>query len=842
MTDAGRWERLQDLFHRALEVPAAGRDAWIGATCADDPGLAAELRVLLAKADDAGSTLGRVVAEAAGEFTGELGSSLVGTTLGPYRIVERLGTGGMGEVFLAEQDEPVRRRVALKTIRMGMDTREVLRRFETERQALARMNHPAIARVLDAGATPGGRPYFVMDLVAGPSLTEYCDARRLPLDRRLALFLDVVAGVQHAHLQGIIHRDLKPSNVLVEEQDGRPVPKIIDFGIAKAIGDDTRERTWMTVHGRLMGTPAYMSPEQAGHGSEDVDTRTDVYSLGALLFELLTGSPPLDPEELRRAAQDEILRRIREQDPPRPSERVATLGPASEHVTLARATDRAMLRKSLRGDLDWITLRALEKDRRRRYTTPAEMAEDIRRYFRDEAVTAGPPTAGYRARKFVRRHRAGVIAVAAVGLALLAGVAGTTLGMLRAFRAEREARLETKTAESTAGFLEGMFRESYPSRARGRPPDAREILDRGAARVKGELADEPLVRARLMGIIGDVYRDIGEYPQAESLLRSALELRERYGSRDSLALAEAGNRLGILYRVTGRRDSAERYYALAVGIRERHLPPDDLDLAASLNNLGGFYATGRQFDRALPLFRRALAMRERRLAPDDPLVAASHHNLGTVLMEMGQSDSARVYYRKNLDIQERRPGPPGPDLARAYYNLGGLEFDADRYDVARSLYERALAILERVFGPDHVEVSSALLNLGKVETLQNDLAAARPTLARALAIRRRVFGHRSAMVAKVERAQAELIRREGRPAEARRVLEGAMRTFEREDGSETFEVSTTLLGYASCLRDLGDAAGERAALEHALRIREAELSPGDSRIDEVRERIEQLGS
>jgi tetratricopeptide (TPR) repeat protein len=577
-----------------------------------------------------------------------------------------------------------------------------------------------------------------------------------------------------------------------------------------------------------------MSPEQAGLGAGAVDARTDVYSLGVLLYELLAGAPPLDPDTLRSAAHDEMLRMIREVDPPRPSARIVA---SPGDVSATRSTEPAALRKALRGDLDWITLKALEKDPARRYLTPSELAADIRRYFENQAVQAGPPTLGYRARKFVRRHRGSVAAAGVVALALVAGVIGTSVGLVRAAREQREAVRSAETANATAKFLVGLFSESYPDRARGTPPTAREILDRGAKRITTELRDQPRVRARLSGILSDVYRQIGEYRPAERLGRDEVSLLEASSPADSLGLASAYNRLAILTRILDRRDSALVLYERALGIRQRHLPPGHPDRVASLSNLANLFGVEHEFGRAIPLARQVLAIRERVLAPNDPLLGATYNNLATMLTETGDYASARTYYQKNLHIQEAQSGPPTPWLAAAVYNLAGLEFDLDHYDAARSLYERALTLLEKVYSPDHVEVSAALLNVGKVAAHQGDFGRAESTLARAAEIRTRVFGAHSVMMAKVDRARGELWRLEGEYPRARRALERAIHDFGDANRADSLDAATTWIDYADCLRDMKDPAGERAALHHALDIRRALLPDDDENVQEVRQRL-----
>src|ERR1039458_9770039 len=400
-------DKLIEIFSEALaKASLEERSRYLAQACGQDAALRRQVDSLLQAHIEAGGFLRTSVVPPESQPVGEG----PGTTIGRYKLLQQIGEGGFGLVFMAEQQEPVRRMVALKILKAGMDTREVVARFEAERQALALMDHPNIARVLDGGSTASGRPYFVMDLVKGIPITEFCDQNHLSTEARLRLFMKVCAGVQHAHQKGIIHRDLKPTNVLVTVQEGEPVPKVIDFGIAKAIGQKLTERTLFTRFEQLIGTPAYMSPEQAEWSGVDIDTRSDIYSLGALLYELLTGTTPFEKETLARAALDEVRRMLRETELPMPSTRLQGLGQRLDEVARQRHTEPPLLTRLVRGDLDWIVMRALDKDRARRYETANELAHDLERHLRGEPVVAGPPSKVYRAGKFIRRHRLAVAA------------------------------------------------------------------------------------------------------------------------------------------------------------------------------------------------------------------------------------------------------------------------------------------------------------------------------------------------------------------------------------------------------------------------------------------------
>ena len=514
--------------------------------------------------------------------------------IGPYTLLGVLGEGGMGVVYRVCQSEPVAREAALKILKPGMDSRQIVARFEAERQALALMEHPSIATVYDAGLTEEGRPYFVMELVQGRPITEYCDERRFSVEARVRLFRRVCHAVQHAHGRGLIHRDLKPSNVLVSDRSGEPVPKVIDFGIARAVEPGPDAGTRLTREGLVLGTPAYMAPEQLL--GEAVDVRADVHALGVLLYELLCGALPFDDTAYRGIAVVGTL----ERDPPTPSTRLTAVGDPGE-TAARRETDPRGLRRALSGELDWIVARAMERDRDRRYETANALAMELDRYLADEPVRAGPPTVRYRARKFMARNRGGVAAGTAAVLALVAGTVAASVGMVRAREAEQEARTAQAEAEEVAGFLTDLFALSDPNEGGG-DVTARELLDRGAASVRTELADQPVLQGRMLLTMGRVYRNLQLLDEASVSLDVA----------DSLLLATGGpeseDRLDALFdelvsergpaflRPAGRRG------AVVSGRREKGVAP----LQAEIGRIQGARAFGHEID-PVQLRRRRLA-------------------------------------------------------------------------------------------------------------------------------------------------------------------------------------------------------------------------------------------
>jgi serine/threonine protein kinase len=731
--------------------------------------------------------------------------------IGPYRLIRELGVGGMGQVWLAEQTEPVKRRVALKLVRTGLYDDAIAQRFLSERQSLAMMEHPAIAKVFEAGATAAGQPYLAMEYVDGLPLTEYCDQKKLSLKDRLKLFLQVCEGVQHAHQKAIIHRDLKPSNILVSEVDGRPTPRIIDFGLAKYTTPGPAGETMLTQHGAFLGTPGYMSPEQADPAVEDVDTRTDVYSLGVILYELLTGELPFETQQWKNQRFDEILRQMRDHDPARPSARAT-----ANKITLAsraamRCTDPQQLASSLRGDLDVVTLKALEKDRDRRYAGPFDLAADLERYLENRPVLARPASTGYRLQKYLQRNR---LAVTLASLAILLLIC---FAMVEAIQLRRTTR-ERDRADRVAEFMTQMFDVSDPSAARGNSITAREILDKSSAEIDQSLSRDPELRESMMFLMGRVYRSLGLYPKAQSLLEHAVAIDQQtygpanvhtiramsmlasvigaqgeYQKAETLARQSADQATGLL----GLRnaDSLKTRYTLSQVLSEEGhfaeaaaverevfdtarslLGPDDPDTAGYAVGLAGTYtAMGRYADAEL-LYHKAIDEYTRIYGPDHPQTLTASNNLATALADSGKPGEAEKVAYPVLEAERRVLGPDHTATLASASNLANYISDQGRYAEAAKLYQDVMARQRRLIGPDSPEavvtagnLANALSELGQLreaEDLQRD------TLERS----RRLYGVPNWNTALAAYNLGCIYALEGRSEEALSFLEQAVRS------------------------------------------------------------------
>src|SRR6266849_4480788 len=716
-----RWQKIERLCYSALNEDKSARAAFLERACGGDEALRRAVGLLLAQhekddgflevpamevaarglARDQQDTSGLASASAPTETAADL-ASVEKISFGPYRLLQRLGEGGMGEVWLAEQSKPVQRRVALKLIKAGMDTREVVARFESERQALALMNHPAIAKVFDAGSTPEGRPYFVMEYVAGIPITAYCDKHRMTTRQRMELFMQVCEGVQHAHQKAIIHRDLKPSNILVGEVDGKPMPRIIDFGLAKATSQRLTDESMYTRVGAILGTLEYMSPEQADSAGEDIDTRTDVYSLGVVLYQLLVGALPLD---LKKLAYEEILHRLRDKEVPKPSSRILMEGGDSAITAKNRGTDAPSLTRQLRGDPDAVVLKALEKDRKRRYGSPSELAADLGRYLRNEPVSAHTPSAVYRTRKYIRRHRLGV----AVEVGLIAML--PAFAVVQRVQLQRT-RLERDRATRITDFMTGMFTVSDPSEQRGNSITAREILDKASNDIKTGLAKDPETQAQMMHVMGDVYEKLGLYPRAQALQQQSMDIQQRVLGPEHPDTLTSMNNLA-----TDLDDSdaeAEKLFRETLDIKRRVLGPEHPDTLLAMSNLAYVLADKGRDAEAEKLEREELDISRRVLGPKHKGTLTSMDNLAIVLSREGRNAEAEKLEREALDISRRVLGAEHPQTAASIYNLGVIAANRGNRTEALSLLRQAL---------DHGLLPTGALGMEKdpgLKSLQGD--------------------------------------------------------------------------------------------------------------------------
>jgi serine/threonine protein kinase/tetratricopeptide (TPR) repeat protein len=759
-------ERKKELFLNAVDLPsAAARHAYLAAACAGDDALRREIEDLLGHHECLGSFLQAGGGAVAALGDTDLAGEQLGAVIGPYKLMEQIGEGGMGLVFVAEQQQPVRRKVALKVIKPGMDSKQVIARFEAERQALALMDHPHIAKVHDGGTTPSGRPYFVMELVKGVPMTQFCDDHRLTPRQRLELFVPVCQAVQHAHQKGIIHRDLKPSNVLVTSHDGTPVVKVIDFGVAKAIGQQLTDKTVYTQLTQLIGTPLYMSPEQAGQSGLDIDTRSDIYSLGVLLYELLTGTTPFDKERLQKAGFDEICRIIREEEPPRPSTRLSESKDTLLTISAQRRTEPAQLPKLLRGELDWIVMKCLEKDRNRRYETASDLAMDVRRFLTDEPVQACPPSAGYRLRKFAGKYRR-VLVIAAAFVALLASatVVSTWLAV-RARMAERTAgeQRDKAIAEKQRGDIEAAITTAIndflqkdllgQSDIGNQPGDlprnknitVRELLDRAAQGIDAKFPDQPRTEAAIRFTLGKAYIALGEYAEAHKHLERCVALRKELQGPRHRDTLDAMSALAIVHWRRGQLDQAEKLYEeVLAGFRElgQSAHPDALSVVMNqailanetahykeaeaklarvvdglvaqlgsdhpttlwaLSNLAATYSAQGDYARAEALERQVVAGFRAlpQFGPDHPKTLFAMNNLATGYLLQRQYDQAQPLFEEILRARRDKLEPGHPDTLTTMNDLAVVYQGLRLSDKADPLFQEALDAATVKPGPDH---------------------------------------------------------------------------------------------------------------------------------------------
>jgi len=702
------WERTKRILEEALRLPADQRPAYVASICGQDKELRAEVESLIASYEEAGSHFLDTAAPEVLDITSPDYSSAAPPTraplnIGNYRLVKEIGRGGMGQVWLAEQTAPVQRQVALKLIKVGLYDDAVLKRFQSERQSLAIMDHPAIAKVFDAGATPDGQPYFVMEYVPGLPITDYCDQKRLKIRDRLELVVKVCEGVQHAHQKAVIHRDLKPANILVQEVDGQPVPRIIDFGLAKATSPEMGWNSLRTQMDSFVGTPGYMSPEQCDP-ARDVDTRTDVYSLGVVLYVLLTGCLPFENKASKQRPLDEILRQLREEDPPRPSTKVIADPETTSATAEARGTAPKQLVSLLRGDLDWVAMKALEKDRGRRYGTPSELAADLRRYLRNEPVLARPASAGYRLRKYVRRHRVGV----AVGALLVAML--VAFGVLQSIQLRKTIR-ERDRADRIAEFMTGVFKVANPGERIGNAVTAREVLDKASQDIDTGLSRDPELQAHMMYVMGMAYLNLGLYARAQSLFEQSVRIANAVGAGENRATLKTTQRLAWTLFRQNRLAEAEAQERKLLDVERRVFGPQDSETVGTMGDMSTILDAEGHTEEAEKMLREVLEAQKRLLGPEAHFTLISTDNLASMLVQEGRYQEAQKLEEQALETQRRVFGSDNLTTIHFTMNEAALQGFLGADDEAEKSYRQLLVIERRVLGPDQPETAVTLYGL-----------------------------------------------------------------------------------------------------------------------------------
>jgi serine/threonine-protein kinase len=798
-----RWRRIEELFEGAVELDPGQRAEYLDKECAGDTALLKQVQSLIRSEQEAGSFIDQAIRDAADQFDQYQAPSAEGQRIGNYQVVKEIGRGGMGAVYLAHRaDDEYQKQVAIKLVRAALPNSEVLRRFRSERQILANLDHPNIATLLDGGTTNSNTPYVVMEYVEGIPIDEYCDRNSLSIDDRLRLFRRVCAAVQYAHQNLVVHRDIKPSNILVTT-DGEP--KLLDFGIAKLMKPDASFQTVAETRTdvRLM-TPEYASPEQVR--GEPISTATDVYSLGVVLYELLTGHRPY---ALKNYTAKEVEEAICGREPEKPStavsrdqETVATdNGPSvvTGEISERRSTTTDKLKRQLRGDLDNIVLMAIRKEPVRRYVSVEQLSEDIRRHLEGLPVAARPSTFGYLAQKFVQRHRAMLATTAAV-ITLIAFLVGFYTVRLASER--DRAQLEAAKAKQVSDFLAGVFAVSDPGQSKGDTVTAKELLDRGATRIETELASQPQVQATMMNTMGRVYRSLGLYSQAERLLDESVRISRQVLEVDDPQLAQSLFDHAELFHYQHKYDEAEPRYHEALAIRRKRFGENHLDVANTLDLLGRLMRDKTNYDEAERLHREALEIRRKVAGENSADFAESLHSLGMVAEEKGDSKASETYFRQELAILQKL----GKEYPALLFNLGTVLSRTGQYEEAISIHRDAVTLARKIYGEEHPFVANSLEGFGLALNTSGDQAAAEPLLRQALEMRRKLHGDKSPDFALSMNNLARVLNAKGDYTEAENLFRRALDLFTRQFGDEHPRVGDTKNNLSQLLYTKGDYA------------------------------------
>jgi serine/threonine-protein kinase len=813
-----RWQQIDALFAAALERRPAERDAFLDRACGRDGELAREVRALLASELQAEAALGESATAFASPLLGAMpfrepdgeASHATGTRLGPYRVMAQLGRGGMGAVYLAERaDQQFVKRVAIKLVKRGMDTDQVLRRFRYERQILASLEHPNIARLYDGGMSDDGRPYLVMEYIEGRPIDAYCDEHRLTVDRRLALFRSVCEAVQFAHQNLVIHRDLKPSNILVTP-DG--TIKLLDFGVAKLLQheatDDTSTRTELRAF-----TPEYASPEQIL--GQRATTASDVYGLGVVLHQLLAGCRPSRPGRGKRI---DVARDPAERFPDRPSDAARTGGPA---IAAARSTSLERLVRNLRGDVDAMVFKALERDPRRRYDSARALAEDIERHLSGAPVLARHTTPGYRLWRYALRHRAGVGAATTFGGLI---IAFAVFYSARITRARDLAERQRDKAEQVVGFLTGMLTAADPNQAQGDTLTVYDVLTRSELHLDTALAAQPEVREELWRVLGDTYRALGDYPRARRLLERSYALgRSLRGDRDTLVAATARNLADALHAL-GQRDSAERIVRRVLAVQRAQFGESDRLVAASLNHLGELRWNAGDADQGARLIERSLAI-NRRVGAAPEVLAFNLNNLGNILRYQGRHAEAERLIREALALRKKALGMKHPAVPGTMIDLGSVLRDRGDYVASESVFRAALDIRRRILGADHPDIASSMIGLAYTVQAQRKYAEAESLFRAAIDMDRRLLGAHHPLVGFHLMALGLLLEERGDVAQAESLLRSAIDVLERTLGPDHPNTTIAVAALGRLLVERGDAPAGEVFLRRAVDARTAKNGP-----------------
>ena len=829
-----QWQRAWNVFHDALDRPAEERDAFVDGACKDDDELkSAVSKLLVAHASVGDEDFLDTPALMAGGLEQDNELQLkTGDQLGPYRLIDIIGEGGMGVVYCARQNEPVKREVAIKLLQTGIATREVLARFEAERQALAMMNHSNIAKIYDAGSTQSGLPFFVMEYVDGSPVTAFCDELQLSIAERLHLFQRICDGVLHAHQKGVIHRDIKPSNILIALENGQPVPKIIDFGIAKATEQSLGNETIFTQMGAMIGTPDYMSPEQAGVVPLDVDTRADVYSLGILLYELLFGALPFKSLTARQGML-EVQEAIRDEEPQRPGARLSQISKDEfERLCHDRTTSPSAMRKLFDGDISWVAMKAIEKNRTRRYSSVAELLADVNRYLSGLPVVARAPTTLYRAAKFARRHKVGVT-ITAAGVVLVVVFAGfMTLQTLRLQRALAETTLQRDRAEQVSDFMVQLFEGANPEVTGGEAMTARGMLERGAAQLRAELSDQPELRARLLATVGESFRVLGGDDNAQeaiTLLEQALADLQLLSPQPTVDIAELHTRLGTVHHDSGTYDDAERHYVRAIELFREAPDETTAGLADALGNLSVLRTDRGNLSDAADLARESIALQKIAHGERSTEVARSTQRLGYILHRQGESEQALPMMLDALELLKENYGDVHPHVATALNYAATVRKATGDARGAQALLREAVDIYRVTHGGNHPYVATTLSNLALAYNQTNDFQLAIDALDEAMKIGVSNFGTDHPNVNSFRINMGTNLQDMGRYAEAEPFLRKGLER-DREDldaGSRYLFATIDRLG--ALLDSLGQWEEAEQLLQEAADLRREYL--GESHAD-----------